>query len=619
MPTRQPQKFMPNNGRQRYLISKKSFDAIQEYQQQLAQGKAEPGIHMRAAINYFLAEGQEEYNPGKAFSPEDLKKIGSLKIEDFAQLIMNTRKNWIFAERVKIGDNQAWNAAEFKILSTVGSVIENATVYDNGRHSNKQIQGDARYADNPHKVHLLCVPGAILDERSNPVDAPRIIDTKEDGTKVINQDKYNEVYMERLEIMFAQANELGKQEGRKALVTIPGIGNGVFAGAFAGRTIPNLQEAITATLKAHPEWEHIGCVWLDGWKSDVVADVNVGNTLLRVRNSGGENGDKKLYSGQPFSDLGQLSKAEEFAESAAEHEQFKGYCRCKIFAWDPFSYEGNDWVKGDRITDEGCIAATDAHAIMSGIEGSYKTVPGNKREKAFQPEGFETWDAAFTENNLKQSIADRLFVYNDKALVKSHEASSSFEQDLLKNIRHHTPGKPFLSQHYAKADWPYVAQYILANENSIRAKTNAREASHILPNIVKEAAFFDQKALASISHSYAHGANGGRHHLYNKAAAAEGMILVKAELHGLRGDALKRGILDAYKEKIAACNSKEELDDLRKTYDNSDDKKIIETSQGLMTSIRKLETSSQKEMNQMFESAEERVKEFESDYKPSVG
>lgn len=75
MPTRQPQKFMPNNGRQRYLISKKSFDAIQEYQQQLAQGKAEPGIHMRAAINYFLAEGQEEYNPGKAFSPEDLKKL----------------------------------------------------------------------------------------------------------------------------------------------------------------------------------------------------------------------------------------------------------------------------------------------------------------------------------------------------------------------------------------------------------------------------------------------------------------------------------------------------------------------------------------------------------------
>ncbi|KTC68861.1 hypothetical protein Lbir_2394 [Legionella birminghamensis] len=613
MPKRIPQSYMPNNGQQRYLISKQTFDAIHEYQQQLGQGKVEPGVNVRAALNYLLAEGNDEFDPNKAFTPEDLEKIRKLSTEEFAQILMNSRKNWIFAEQVRIGDGQAWNEAEFKILSCIGSVVENATVYDNGRHSNPQIQGDGRYADNPHKVHLLCIPGAVL---ANPIDADRIVDTQPDGSKAINQEKYNDVYVDRLEMMFMQANELGKQEGRKTLVTVPGIGNGVFAGAFKGKTMPNLEKAIATILEAHPEWEHIGCVWLDGWQSPHINDQRIGNTLLRARNSGGNNGDHHLHSGQPYSELGQLSKAEEFAESAEELEEFKNYGRCKVFAWDPFSFEGNDWVAGSRQTDEGCIAATNAHEIISGIEGEYKPVPGRERERAFQPKGFPTWNDAFNEVNLKQSIADRMVVYKDNALVNSKEVSTT-QQDLHLKISEIKKGGSFIRDNYPKEQWPAIAKYIVDYKAAIIENLPQRISvrfSKELEAMVKEATILDKKTLMSISHGYNHGDN-NRTRYHWRAASANGL---RNDLAELRGDALKRKIVEEYREKIASCTTKEELDEVRRDYESSNDKTIIESAQGLWTKTFGRETSSQKAMSEMFQEAEKRVNDFEAGYKSGM-
>ena len=372
-----PIKYMPNTGMHRYLINKDTLKNLKLYQQQLAEGLAKPGKRLQAELNYFLAElkNQQQYDPQKELTFEDKKILLKLPPEAFIQLLMNTRKPTVFAEGETIGPMQNWNQFEYQIMGNICSSIEDVKVYDNGRWGRPKGVGDGRYKDKPHSINLLCVPGAIL--RKGFPDYDTLV-----SNNTIDEKNYKNFYKAKLSAVFQQANDSAKRDNQQAFITVPGIGDGAFAGQFSGKTVQHLHNAIAELIQENPQWENIGCVWIDGFRSKVCKDTTIGTTLLRVRNTGTEahNDTHTLFSNKKYGDLGQMSKAEEYAETLQEQQQFQQCKRFKIFAWDHFSYEGNDWVNGSRRTDEANMASCNALSIISGGQGEYRP---HEKEYAF--------------------------------------------------------------------------------------------------------------------------------------------------------------------------------------------------------------------------------------------
>lgn len=65
----------------------------------------------------------------------------------------------------------------------------------------------------------------------------------------IDLEKYNHLIERRLMPLFYYANKNAKKENQRALINIPGIGCGAFAGRFRGQMGKHLNQALQNVLK----------------------------------------------------------------------------------------------------------------------------------------------------------------------------------------------------------------------------------------------------------------------------------------------------------------------------------------------------------------------------------
>ncbi|WP_152571645.1 hypothetical protein [Legionella norrlandica] len=655
---RNPVTYMPNTGQHRYIISRSTFEKIQNYQNALIIGAVKPGNRLLAEINYFLAEGKTEYDPDKPLTSQDLAQLRKLSPAEFMQLVMNTRLPKIFAEsQATIGEGKMWNKDEYEILGNICSVLRGVEVYDNGKYGATGT-GDGRYKDNPPKINLLCIPGAIL-QPPNTMDREKIL-SQADGRDVLDERKFKDFYKDRLRTVFQEANDQAKEKGKKAFITVPGIGNGAFAGEFRGQTIGLLNDTLKELLEENPQWKNIGGIWLDGYSSTVCQDNQIGDTKLRVRNTGsGSNGSHVLQSGKPYSDLGQMSKAEDFAESPEEAIEFANCERFKIFAWDHFSYEGNDWVGGSRMTDEANMAACNGLGVMSGFPGQYRNenpeIDGPPKAY-YPPEGYRTWEQLFYSNNLKQSIADRLFVFDNGNFVqlKTNNAAKKelFEQvrsDLASSTSLDGVHKKLCTQILTAALDPYnehnpmflgllttnlpkndrvsyakkTQNMIEAFENELVKRVEQSDIKNTDDVIARINLCFDairhqikkiiENNFLKIKSSYQYGQNNqSRNHASPVTYSGP-----NEQYKNKTGDVLKREILESFKEKIAECSTDKELNKLVKLLNASDEYRILETPQDTFSKITGKKTSSIKAFETMVSDAKKEIKKLKLN--PSSG
>lgn len=306
-------------------------------------------------------------------------------VEELLEDLINTKDPQIFAESVVVGDGSDWNLAELSILGDI-SIATPITVFDNGAHRNPVVH------EKPFLATLLFVPGALLRNGCNftPADWGEVVLDRQ-----INSQGYFSLYERRLLPLFAYTNEICREKGKRALITIPGLGCGQFAGPFAGKLGLELQSALKRILEVHgSKFPFLKAVYYDPFNEceNKRFEINGISFMVRPLLKGNE-GKSQLCQPIKLADKGD------------------DFTNCELFsmvAWDHVSWPGNDFYGGSRATDDGVkAAATDSMSVMTGVEGSY-----NQASNCYEPpKSYSNWGSVVAKNKLKLEVGENLRIF----------------------------------------------------------------------------------------------------------------------------------------------------------------------------------------------------------------
>lgn len=348
----------------RVLLHRDTYARSQGYLDSLRRGTTAGG-HLRAVLDH--------------------TSLASLAVDSFLELLVATKRAQIFAESAVYGNGSDWSATELSILGDI--VVAVPTVaYDNGLHERPAVHLE------PLPVTLLFVPGALLRNGMGQIPAD-LTEVTRDGQ--VDPDGYFRLYERRLLPALAHANATAAARGRRALVTIPGLGCGQFAGKFRGQLGAELDRALRTILQRHgTKLDRIAAVYYDPYNECQNDRGVIHHTHYMVR--------PLLHGNQ---NKPQLCACTAYAEDSDD------FTDCDLFsvvAWDHVSWPGNDFYGGARMTDDGVkAAATGSMSAMTGVEGRY-----DQGITAFlPPEPFRTWGEVVARRQLRIVVAGNLTIY----------------------------------------------------------------------------------------------------------------------------------------------------------------------------------------------------------------
>ncbi len=343
------------------------------------------GKAYRSAANYLQALQTGSITPGSYIQAQlQGLDVARLSVETLLECLLHTKRPQIFAESAVYGDGRDWNAQELKLLGAIGIAVP-VKVYDDGGHHHPVPHGE------PFMAHLLFTAGILLrnGQRQIPVDWDVI---GEDGE--IDQERYYQLYQCRLLPLLLHANEVAGAAAEKALITVPGLGCGQFAGKFMGSLGERLERALLRLLNEHHEQlDNIRAIYFDPYNECENQRFEIGHLSFMVR---------PLIQGNQ--DKTQLCRPSAYQESGDD------FSRCLLFsvvAWDHVSWPGNDFYAGARVTDDGVkAAATSTMTAMTGIEGRYDKISATYEP----PLPYRNWEAVVRNNGLQLELVDRLMI-----------------------------------------------------------------------------------------------------------------------------------------------------------------------------------------------------------------
>ena len=321
--------------------------------------------------------------PGRFFQ-EKLAELdlALLTVESFLEQLVRTKKPQIFAESAVVGDGSDWNLMELGLLGDI-SIAAPVTFFDNGRHTHPDVHQP------PFTGWLLFVAGALLrNGRSHtPAYWQEIVNNGQ-----IDEDAYFRLYERRLLPGFLFINEQMQQQGKQALITVPGLGCGMFSGPFQGELGEILKRMLLAFLRKHAaKFSHIRAVYYDPYNECQNERYEIGNMSFMVR---------PLTHGNQHKP--QLCHPTTYAESG---DDFSSCELVSVVAWDHVSWPGNDFYVGSRATDDGVKgAATDVTAVLTGISGTY-----NPQTYQYEPPAkYHNWNEVIQQNNIELAVLAKL-------------------------------------------------------------------------------------------------------------------------------------------------------------------------------------------------------------------
>ncbi|XP_055314414.1 uncharacterized protein LOC129575260 [Sitodiplosis mosellana] len=367
---------MENKPNYDVVLSQESLDMIVSYKNDLFASKAKPGTYLKKVL--------------------DARKslLDQTSAEKFVEYMLLTKKPKVYAtEEIRV-DGTDWNETEFQILGDL-NIAMNVEIYDNGVWDPNEPA--FRVHNPPLNGALLFTNGPLLRSRSvvgMTPDLKQIISGDD-----IDQDKYNRLVERRLVPLLCYANENSKKDNQRALVTIPGLGCGVFAGKFLGQMGQHLNQALQNILKKHAKnYDNIACIYFDPHRECTNETQQFDRVSYRVRPASQNNGRS------------QLCKPNEYEEDGDDFSDCKLH---KVVAWDHLAFPGNSYFVEHRWTDDGVVgAATNSMRVITGSKGIYDN------GDYFPPEGYENWKEVVDKNqiilrakdNVKVATADGLLI-----------------------------------------------------------------------------------------------------------------------------------------------------------------------------------------------------------------
>ncbi len=312
--------------------------------------------------------------------------LAGLDRELLLEKLVQTKKPLIFAESGVEGNGSDWNLTELSLLGFV-SIAVPVTVFDNGVHKGPVVHAE------PFEATLLFVPGALLNtgsESAPPADWDAVV-----ANGHIDADAYYRLYEKRLLPVFAYADSIAAARGRKALITIPGLGCGMFAGPFQGELGVMLEKSLFRFLHQHGRsFANIKAVFYGPYNECDNARHEIYGISYMVR--------PFLFGNQSRPQLGPPVVYAETGDDFSNCEFFS------LVAWDHVSWPGNDYYGGSRSTDDGVkAAATSAMQSMTGLAGRYDPI----KFCYLPPEGYATWLEVVDKNGLQLQVVNRLQVF----------------------------------------------------------------------------------------------------------------------------------------------------------------------------------------------------------------
>ncbi len=301
--------------------------------------------------------------------------------------LLDTKQPCIFAESGVKGDGSDWTALELGLLGDIGVSVP-VTVFDDGRHTGPKIHPV------PLAGTLLFIPGALLvSSEGIPADAHIIVDGE------VDQARYEALYERRLLPLLRHASSTALSAGRQALVTVPGLGCGQFAGRFRGSLGQRLRDALAAILERHAQdLDGIRAVWFDPYAECGNERREFGKLSFLVR--------PLTVNERVGTGLGrtQLRAPQDYEEAG---DDYSGCDLYSVVAWDHVSWPGNDYWALSRATDDGVkAAATDAMFAMTSFRGRYDPASAGY----LPPEGTSTWEELVLEHRLHLHAIDNVTI-----------------------------------------------------------------------------------------------------------------------------------------------------------------------------------------------------------------
>ena len=314
----------------------------------------------------------------------DNNRQSEISVWQLLEALVQTKKPQIFAEMAVAGDGADWNQAELSILGDI-SIAVPVQVYDNGLHRHPKRH------KHPFQATLLFTPGALLrnGRARPPADWDEVI-----TNNTIDPEGFYRLYERRLLPVLHYASDLASSRDRKALITIPGLGCGQFAGEFHGQIGSHLQTAISRIIKTHQNSLHgIKAIYFDPYQECENERHEVGHISFMVRPLTKGNLDKP-----------QLCTPTHYEETG---DDFSDCDLFSVVAWDHVSWPGNDFFVGSRATDDGVkAAATDSMKSITGIAGKY-----DDSTCEYKPPGdYQSWEDVVKYNDLQLQITDNFKV-----------------------------------------------------------------------------------------------------------------------------------------------------------------------------------------------------------------
>lgn len=295
------------------------------------------------------------------------------------QQLLNTKRPQIFAESQIVGNGVDWNNDELSILGDV-SVCIDVTVYDDGNHITPKVH------DKTFEATLMYVPGVIL-ANNGLSDYQEVVNHGK-----LDYNKFRDIYIRRLVPVLKYANDHALGLNKKALITMPAIGCGVFSGNFGKDTLKDMLVNVMKHILSNYMFENIEAIIFDPFislKFNKNESYEFNHTKFMIKPS--------ILGGNKQ----QLANPNTMINS--------DHCRLySIVAWDHVAWPGNDFYIDSRMTDDGVkSAATNMMFKITNIKGDY-----DKRYfKYLPPRNFFTWEDVVKHYKLSLNCKN-LKVYN---------------------------------------------------------------------------------------------------------------------------------------------------------------------------------------------------------------